>query len=183
MEMIIMPKQPITFIMFVFVVFLVGLLSANLTPDCCWASDKVSTNSTITLDVKNEPLRSVLGKISKTTQWKIKAPEKWMDKPVSQTLNKVTLEEGLRSVLNNAGIEDLLLLYDENIRVVTLFDTESPQKQVAGRPPAPINVQPPVVSATGEPDPILKRAAERAAGQAPSRGIRRSRRPAASEEE
>jgi hypothetical protein len=182
MEMTIMPKQPITFIVFIFAVLFVELFSANLTPDCCWASDKVSTNSTITLDVKNEPLRSVLEKISKTTRWKIKAPEKWMDKPVSQTLNKVTLEEGLRSVLNNAGIEDLLLLYDENIRVVTLFDTESPQKQVAGRPPAPVNAPPAVVSATNEPDPRLRRPV-REAGPGPSRGIRRSRRPAASEEE
>ena len=183
MEMTIMPKQFATFIMFVFVVFFAGLLSANLTPDYCWGSDKTSANSTITLDVKNEPLRSVLGKISKTTRWKIKAPEKWMDKPVTQTLNKVTLEEGLQSVLRSAGIEDLLLMYDENIKVVILFDTESPQKQVAGRPPGQVNAPPPVVSSTGQPDPILKRAAERAAGPGPSRGIRRSRRQAAQEEE
>jgi hypothetical protein len=180
MEMTIMPKQPITFIMFV--VFIVGLLSANLTPDYCWGSDKVSTNSTITLDVKNEPLRSVLGKISKTTRWKIKAPEKWMDKPVTQTLNKVTLEEALRSVLRNAGIENLMLMYDENIKVATLFDTESPQKQSADRPPAQVNAQPPVVSATDEPDPRLRRPV-RDAGPGPSRGNRRSRRQAASEEE
>lgn len=185
MEMTIMPKQPITSVMFAFVVFLVGFLSADLTPDYCWGSDKVSTNPTITLDVKNEPLRSVLGKISKTTRWKIKAPDKWMDKPVTQTLNKVTLEEGLRSVLRSAGIEDLLLMYDENIKVVTLFDTESPQKQAAGRPPAPaqVNPQPAVVSATNEPDPILKRAAARAAGPGTSRGSRRSRRQASSEDE
>jgi len=182
MEMTIMPKQLVTFIMFVFVVFLAGLLSANLTPDYCWGSDKVSTHSTITLDVKNEPLRSVLGKISKTTQWKIKAPEKWMDKPVSQTLNKATLEEGLRAVLKSAGVEDLLLLYDENIKVVTLFDTEGPQKQAANRPAAQPNAQQRFVSTTGQPDPILERA-KREAGPGPSRGNRRSRRPAASEEE
>jgi len=74
-------------------------------------------------------------------------------------------------------------MYDENIKAVTLFDTESPQKQAAGRPPAPINVQQRFVSTTGEPDPILRRAAERAAGQAPSRGIRRSRRQAVTEDE
>jgi hypothetical protein len=183
MEMTIMPKQPITFIVFVFVVLFVELFSANLPTDYCWGSDKESADPAITLDVKNEPLRTVLGKISKTTRWQIKAPDKWMDKPVSQRLNKATLEEGLRAVLKSAGVEDLLLLYDENIKVVTLFDTEGPQKQAAGRPPAPIRVQPPLVSTSGRPDPILERAAERAAGQAPSRGIRRSRRPAASEEE
>jgi len=183
MEMTIMPKPSITFIMFVFVVFLVGLPSANLPAAYCWGADKESAAPAITLDVQNEPLQSVLGKISNTTRWKIKTPDRWMDKPVTQTLNKVTLEEALRSVLKNAGIENLLLMYDENIKVVTLFDTESPQKQAAGRPPAPINVQQRFVSTTGEPDPILRRAAERAAGQAPSRGIRRSRRQAVTEDE
>ena len=181
--MTIMPKQPITFIMFVFVVFLVGLPSANLTTTYCWGSDKESAGPAITLDVKNEPLRSVLGKISKATRWKIKAPDKWMDKPVTQTLNKVTLEEGLRSVLRNAGVENLMLMYDENIKVVTLFDTESPQKQSADRPPAQVNVQQRFVSTTGEPDPILKRAAERAAGTGSSRVNRRANRQADHEEE
>jgi hypothetical protein len=182
MEMTIMPKQFIKVTMVVFAVFLFGLLSANLTTAYCWGSDKESADSAITLDVQNEPLRSVLGKISKTTQWQIKAPDKWMDKPVTQTLNKVTLEEGLRSVLKNAGVENLLLLYDENIKVVTLFDTESPQRQAADRLPAQVNARPPVVSATDEPDPMLKRPA-REAGPGPSRGNRRSRRQATSEED
>lgn len=185
MEMATMPKQPIKSIIFVFVMLLAGLLSAGLPAAYCWGADKTSENSTITLDVKNEPLRSVLEKMSKTTRWKIQAPDKWMDKPVTQTLNKATLEEGLRSVLTSAGIEDLLLMYDENIKVVTLFDTEGPQKQAAGRPPAPIRVQtpqPPLISTSGRPDPILERAAQRAAGNAPPRGSRRSRRMADKED-
>jgi hypothetical protein len=178
MEMTIMLKQPITFIIFVFVVFFVGLLSTNLKATHCWGADKESAAPAITLDVQNEPLRSVLGKISKTTRWKINAPDIWMDKPVTQTLNKVTLEEGLRSVLKNAGVENLLLMYDENLKVVTLFDTESPQKQAAGRPPAPVYAQPPVVSTSGRPDPILERAAERGAGPGSSRTSRRAKRQA-----
>jgi len=171
-----MSKQPLTLVMLFIAVLLVGFLAANHTTDYCWGSDQESVAPAITLDVKNEPLRSVLGKISKTTRWQIKAPDKWMDKPVTQTLNKVTLEEGLRSVLKNAGVEDLMLLYDENIKVVTLFDTEGPQRQAAGRPPAQVNVQPPVVSSTGEPAPMLKRAAERAAGPGLSRASRRAKR-------
>lgn len=169
--------------MFVIVVFLAGLLSANLTTDYCWGSDLESVAPAITLDVKNEPLRSVLGKISRTTRWQIKAPDKWMDKPITQTLNKVTLEEGLRSVLKSAGVENLLLMYDENIKVVTLFDTEGPQQHAAGRPPAPIRAEPPLVSSTGRPDPILERAAERNAGAGSLRGSRRSRRPAGGDDD
>lgn len=176
-----MPKPSITAIMLIVIVSLVGLPSTHLTTACCWGSDKEFAGPAITLDVQNEPLRSVLGKISKATRWKIKAPDKWMDKPVTQTLNKVTLEEGLRSVLRNAGVENLMLMYDENIKVVTLFDTESPQKQAAGRPPAQVNVQQRFVSTTGEPDPILKRAAERAAGGS-SRASRRAKRQAGEDE-
>jgi hypothetical protein len=177
MERTSMSKQPITLIMLVIAVLLAGFPSADLPTAYCWGSDKESAAPAITLDARNEPLRSVLGKISKTTRWKINAPDKWMDKPVSQTLNKATLEEGLRSVLKSAGVENLLLMYDENIKVVTLFDTESPQKQAAGRPPAPVYAQPPVVSTSGRPDPILERAAERNAGGGSARN-RRSRRQA-----
>jgi hypothetical protein len=182
MERTIMSKQPLTLGMLFIAVLLVGFLSVNLTTDYCWGSALESVAPAITLDVKNEPLRSVLGKISKTTRWQIKAPDKWMDKPVTQTLNKVTLEEGLRSVLKSAGVENLLLMYDENIRVVTLFDIEGAQKQAAGRPPAPIRAEP-LVSSTGRPDPILERAAERNAGAGSLRGSRRSRRPAGGDDD
>ena len=178
----IMPKQPIAIIKIGFAVFCMCLLPANLTTTSCWGSDKVATNSAITLDLKNEPLRSVLGKITKATGWKIKAPDKWMDKPVTQALNKAKLEEGLMSVLKNAGFENLLLMYDENIKVVTIFDTENPQRQSADRPPAQANAQPTVVSATVESDPMLKRPV-RDKGLSPARGDRRARRQAESEEE
>ena len=181
--MTIMPKQHITFRMFIFIGFFAGLLSACLATDCCWGADKEAAAPVITLDVKNEPLRSVLGKISQTTHWRINAPDIWMEKSVTQTLNRVTLEEGLRSVLKSAGIDDLLLMYDENIKMVTLFDTESPQKQAAGRPPAPVRVPPPLISTTGRPDPILERAAERAAGVGSSRPNRRGGRRADREDD
>jgi hypothetical protein len=181
MEMTVMLKQPITFI--IFVLLIGAFLSANLPTDCCWGADKESSDPAITLDVKNEPLRSVLGNISKTTRWKINAPDLWMEKPVTQTLNKVTLEEGLRSVLKSAGVENLLLMYDENIKEVTLFDTESPQKQAAGRPPAQVRAPPPLVSTSGGPDPILERAAERAAGAGSSRSTRRGGRRAGREDD
>jgi hypothetical protein len=179
--MTIMPKQSIAIKISV-AVFFVGLFSANLTATLCWGSDHVSANPMITLDVKNEQLRSVLGKISKTTRWMIKVPDKWLDKPVTQTLNKVTLEEGLRFILKDAGVENLLLMYDENIKLITVFDTESPQRQSADRPVAQVNAQPPVVSATDERDPTLKRPV-RDARSGPSRGSRRAKRQADSGDE
>jgi hypothetical protein len=171
--MTIMPKQPIAIIIMGLAVFGVVLLSAHLTATPGWGADKAVAQATLTLDIKNEPLRSVLGKITKTTKWKIKVPDKWLDKPVTQTLNKVTLEEGLRTVLNNAGIENLLLLYDEERKVVTLFDTESAQKQSANR--SSTQAQPPVVSAPAEPDPRLQ-GPMRDAPPRPARASRRTKR-------
>jgi hypothetical protein len=157
----------------VFAVIWTGLSAAALSATPGWGADQSVAQATITLDVTNEPLRSVLGKITKTTRWKIKVPDKWLDRPVTQTLNRVTLEEGLRSVLNNAGVENLLLMYDEDSKAVTLFDTEAAQKQSADRSSA--KAQSPVVSAPNEPDPRLQRPAQES-GQKPTRASTRARR-------
>ena len=169
-----MHKQSIAIQKIIFTLFFIGLVSANLTTTLCWGSDKVSANPTITLDVANEPLKGVLGKISKTTGWKIKAPEKWMEKPVTQTLNRASMEEGLRSILKNAGIENLLLMYNEDIRVVTIFDTESAQGQSAGRSPAQVNTQTQAVSANLPPTQLNARTPGAPATEAPilNRSIR-----------
>lgn len=158
--------------------FCAGFLAAHVTAIPGWGADQLPAQSTITLDVTNEPLGSVLAKITKKTSWKIKAPDKWLNRPVTQTLNKVTLEEGLRSVLNNAGVGNLLLLYDENIKVVNVFDTESAQSQLADRSSAPVqaraNIQPPGVPAAADPDPRLQSPVT-STGPAPAR-VRRIRR-------
>ena len=175
-----MHRQSIAIQNIISTLFFIGLLSADLTATHCWGSDKVSANPTITLAVTNEPLKGVLGKISKTTGWKIKAPEKWMEKPVTQTLNKASIEEGLRSTLKNAGIENLLLMYNEDIMVVTIFDTESAQGQSANLPSAQVNARTPGAPVTD--DPILSRPA-RDAGSGPSRVTGRGKRRAISEDE
>jgi hypothetical protein len=160
---------------------LAGLLAAYSGATPCSGSDRVSADPTITLSFQNEPLRSVLGKISKTTGWKIRAPEKWMDKQVTQTLTEVPLERGLRYILKDAGVENLLVTYDEAMKLVTVFDTETAQGRLAGRPEAPMNVPPPVVSApapTPGPspaDPILSRP-PRDPGSASQRGMTRAQR-------
>lgn len=183
MEMTTMPPKPVAFITAVLVALLAGLLSANLSRVYGWGPDRESDPPLLTLDFRNEPLRDVLGKISRTTGWKIEAPDRWMEKPVTQTVNRVTLEEGLRSVLRSAGVENLMLMYDENVKVVTLFDTEGPQRQSAGTPPAQVNAQQRYYSTSGQPDPILERAAERASGNTPPPGRARSRRLATPEGE
>ncbi|MHB9096451.1 MAG: hypothetical protein ACYC5X_01360 [Syntrophales bacterium] len=168
-----MPTQEIAMIMKVFsAILFAGLLSAALPATPCRGSDGAA-DPTITLDVRNEPLRSVLEKISKTTKWKIIVPDRWLDKPVTQTLDKVSMEEGLRFILKDAGIENLLLTYDENRKTVAAYDTEMQQRQSTNRPPAQGEARPPAFTPGNQPDPLLNRPAADA-GSGP-RGITRTR--------
>jgi hypothetical protein len=165
-----------------FTLICVGLLAANFTISIspCWGADKATAPATITLDVRNEPLRNVLEKITKTTRWKIKVPDKWLDRPVTQTLSKVALEEGLKSVLNNTGVDNLLLMYDEYFKVVTVFDTERSQPPSAN--PLPVQapaVQGAIVAAPNTPVPLL----QHPVGDTGSRSMRRRSRRNSAEEE
>ncbi len=178
-----MPKQSVA-LRVMLVVFLAGSLAVALPAAPCQGSDRPTADPTITLDVQNEPLRSVLGKISKTTGWKITAPDKWMDKPITQTLYQVSMEEGLRFILRDAGVENLLLTYDENGRTITVYDTGIQQGQSANSPPAQGITRQPVFPASDQSDPMLSRPAKDA-GSGTSRGTARARnrRQAHSEEE
>ena len=179
-----MPKQAVAILRIIFVVFSAGSLSVALPVTPCQGSERVSADPTITLDVQNAPLRRVLDEIAKTTGWKIKAPDKWMDKPITQTLNKVSMEEGLRFILKDAGVENLLLTYDESRKTITVYDTEIQQGQSANSPAAQDDVRPPVFSASGQPDPMLTRPAKEAgAGLSRETTRARNRKQAHMEEE
>ena len=169
-----MSKQSATIMQIAFVLFFAAALSVTLPAAPCRGSDKVSADPTITLDVQNEPLRAVLGKISKATGWKIDAPDKWMDKPVTQTLKSVSMTEGLRFILKDAGVENLLLAYDENRKTVTVYDTEIRQGQSAYRPPVQVEAPRPALIPSDRTDPVLTRAAKNARSDSP-RGTSRAR--------
>jgi len=151
-----------------------GLLAAIFAIAPGWGAEKAAVPGTITMDFSNEPLRSVLGKIAKTTRWKIKAPDKWLDKPVTQALHKATMDEGLRSILNSIGIENKLLMYDEKMKVVTVFDTALSSQKSGARLPAQASSagQPPTVSSTGASTPKLQ-SSENESVPIPLRGLRR----------
>ena len=177
-----MPKQSITIIKIVLAVLCVLSAAVDFTANDCWGAERVAAYETITLDVKNEPLRSVLVKITRKTGWKVKVPDKWLEKPVTQTLSKAKLEDGLRSVLNNAGVENVFLLYDENIKVATLFDTDGVQKQGADHHQAQANTQRPAVESAADADHMLQPPV-REARPAPARASRRIRRQAGSDDD
>jgi hypothetical protein len=203
-----MLKRSIALLRVSLTLILIAFPTVHLAASPCWGSDQPPADPTITLNADNEPLQSVFAKISKTTSWKIEAPNKWMNRPITQTLNGVPLAEGLRFILKSAGIENILLLYDDNNRVITVFDTENAVKQSAAvpsgqtgvrspflppipvppaaAPPVQTSVQPPVVPPLPVPppgdDPALKRRTTDA-GSDQTPGSRRTRRRNHQEEE
>ncbi len=172
MEMTIMLKRSIALLRVCCAVFFIVFPTIHLAAAPCWGSDRSPADPTITLNADNEPLQSVFAKISKTTSWKIQAPDKWMNRPITQTLTGVPLAEGMRSILKSAGIENILLLYDDNNRVITVFDTETALKQSTAVPPGQTSVQPPFVPPTPAPPPAVPpgQASAAAAGCSPSTG-------------
>jgi hypothetical protein len=177
--------KPVVGIMRVCALLFAGLLAALLFVAPCRGSGPPPEGAVFSLTVNEEPLRTVFGRISRATGWKITAPEKWMDKTVTQTLNDVTLEGGLRFILKNAGIENVLVTYDANRKLVTVFDTERQQGRAAQRPdlpappppPAPVvppTTVPPTVSPTGASAPSDL---EGEASPEPPPSRKRSRRP------
>jgi hypothetical protein len=184
-----MAKPAVAAIRMCAALLLAGLLASPLPPVSvapCWGSDTPSDDPTFSLTVNGEPLRTVLGRISRATGWQITAPEKWLDKPVTQTLNEVVLEDGLRFVLKSAGIENILVTYDAGRKLATVFDTELQQGRTAQRPeplapaPPPVPVIPPAApTPTISPaeDPMLNRMQKEAGSDSQSERMRR-RRPA-----
>jgi hypothetical protein len=181
MEMTIMLERSTALLRVFFAVLLIAFPLVHLAAAPCWGSDQGAADPTITLNADNEPLQSVFAKIEKATSWKIHAPDRWMNRPVSQTLNGVPLAEGLRSILKSAGIENILLLYDNDNRMITVFDTENALKQSTAVPSAQSPVFPPVQPSVQQPDvppppvpppgddPILKRrTGDSGSGQTPS---------------
>ena len=150
-----MLKRSIALLRVCCAVFFIAFPMVHLAAAPCWGSDRSPAEPTITLNADNEPLQSVFAKISKTTSWKIQAPDKWMNRPITQTLTGVPLAEGMRSILKSAGIENILLLYDDNNRVITVFDTETALRQSTTVPPGQTSVQQPVAPPPPAPPPAF----------------------------
>ncbi|MFC1867691.1 hypothetical protein ACFL0H_06110 [Thermodesulfobacteriota bacterium] len=113
----------------ILIIFVAGMILINLPISFCWGADKGSADPVLTLDFENEPLMSVLNKISDATGWKIVIDRRWMHNPITRNLDGVPLGKGLRLVLKNTGIQNQIMIYDEGEKTITVLDAESIQYQ------------------------------------------------------
>ena len=92
-----------TFAVFI-LLFGVGILATNLFSMPSWAYETRSEPAVFSLDVKDEALKVVLGKITKLTGYTIRVNEKWADLPITASMQNVTIEEALKKILDNYAL-------------------------------------------------------------------------------
>ncbi len=107
-----MGKVKILTILWISAVLYGWLVLYGLPLPLAWAADK-ENESVFSLDVNNERLDDVLDKISKASGYEITVNEGWRSKTVSARLENVTLEEGLKAIMEELGRPNYLLIYDE----------------------------------------------------------------------
>jgi hypothetical protein len=109
-----------------------------------WAADG-ENESVFSLDVNNERLDDVLDRISKASGYEITVNEGWRSKTVSARLENVTLEEGLKAIMEELGRPSYLLIYDkEKKRIeIVLVPASSSTSESARKvePSAPLRRQ------------------------------------------
>jgi hypothetical protein len=132
------------------------------------AVDRFAGDEPISLNVKNEPLGDVLGKIAQATGYQISVSESWADMPVTATFKDVPLQKGLKRILGNTNNA---IIYGAGGKIkIVIYDKAS----AGGRPPklpaGPSYPQQPDVGSQPVPEPQIP--AERdegteASGQTP----------------
>jgi hypothetical protein len=104
-----------------FLVLCFGLaLLGDLAPSLCFGAEKGSKNAPFSLSATGERLDAVLEKISKASGYKITINEGWKNKVITVQLENVTVEEGLKTLIEVLGRPSHLLLYDETEKKIEI---------------------------------------------------------------
>jgi hypothetical protein len=138
---------------FLAILWISGLLHGwlvlyGLTLPSCLGADR-ENHAVFSLAVNNERLDDVLEKISKASGYEITVNEGWRSKTISARLENVTLEEGLKLIMEKLGRPSHLLIYDkERKRIEIVLLTPSPFKTESAtkvEPSAPLRRQKQIV--------------------------------------
>jgi len=92
----------------------------SLTPLISVGAEKGSRNAPFSLSASNERLDSVLEKISKASGYTITVNEGWRNKVITVRLENVTVEEGLKTLIDALGRPSHVLLYDQTQKKIDI---------------------------------------------------------------
>ena len=108
--------KPVWFLVLCFGLALLG----DLEPRLCFGAEKGSRNVPFSVSATSERLDAVLEKISKASGYEITINEGWKNKVITVRLENVTVEEGLKSLIEVLGRPSHLLLYDETQKKIEM---------------------------------------------------------------
>jgi hypothetical protein len=102
---------------------LLSLVGGHLVSLPCWGADITGSEGPVfSLGMENKPLINVLDHISNVTGYEITVNEAWANAPLTATLNDVTVEEGLRKIIERLGrLSYLIVTYKESKRIEILI--------------------------------------------------------------
>jgi hypothetical protein len=92
----------------------------GLAPLLCAGAEVGSKPVPFSLSASNERLDAVLEKISKASGYTITVNEGWRNKVITLRLENVTVEEGLKSLIDALGRPSHLLLYDQTQKKIEI---------------------------------------------------------------
>jgi hypothetical protein len=92
----------------------------GLAPLLCAGAEVSSKHAPFSLSASNERLDAVLEKISKASGYAITINEGWRNKVVTVRLENVTVEEGVKSLIDALGRPSHLLLYDRTQKKIEI---------------------------------------------------------------
>ena len=102
--------------------FLVTIVWNTLVLLPCRGADKGPKGPVFSLDIKNKPLNHVLEHISRETGYEITVNEAWASTPLTATLNNVTVEDGLKKVIETLGrLSYLIITHKESKKIEILL--------------------------------------------------------------
>jgi len=92
----------------------------SLTPLFCVGAEEGSRSVPFSLSASNERLDAVLEKISKASGYTITVNEGWRNKVLTVHMENVTVEEGLKTLIDALGRPSHLLLYDQTQKKIDI---------------------------------------------------------------
>ncbi|MDD5206712.1 MAG: hypothetical protein PHS17_14905, partial [Desulfobacterales bacterium] len=97
-------------------VFSVMLLVLGFIVLPCAAKENHAGANLISMDIENEPLKSVLKRISESTDHEITVSENWADMELTMRLDSVSLEKALKQIIVALGKPSHVILTDNKKR-------------------------------------------------------------------
>jgi hypothetical protein len=92
-----------------------------LTSTMLWNNSAALESDKISIEVSEVPLKEVFRKITSDTGYEIKINEKLAEIPLTIKLENITLESGLKRIMNSLQLENNAIITDEKKKIIEIL--------------------------------------------------------------